>query len=370
MNEVGMLRLLRVRGPMSRRELANALDLNTKTLTNVSRDLLKRGFVESAGIRSAGRGRPNELLKICGTRLQAVGLHVEEHQLTGALISLDGQIIQRRRVALSLRDSSSRLVAKVRDIIRALVRSARVPVLGTGLAFPGILDYSSRTVVACAHLPQWKGVHLDDLGAAPLSAMSYTGAKALAEHWYGAARDADDFLLVDAGEGIGCALVNGGQIDTRRRYIGGELGHTVLNPKGDLCDCGRRGCLETVASLGAILKRSGGAPAVSGAGSPLLVLRRRLSSGDRATVQAVKDAGRALGLALANQVNVLSPARIVMTGETFELSGEFMAAIQMALAAFILPAYYKDLKVMPSQLGRDASLLGAAVLILQATFDA
>ena len=90
----------------------------------------------------------------------------------------------------------------------------------------------------------------------------------LAEHWYGAARDADDFLLVDAGEGIGCALMNGGRIDTSRRYIGGELGHTVLNPKGDLCGCGRRGCLETVASLSAILKRSGGAPAVSGAGSP------------------------------------------------------------------------------------------------------
>lgn len=372
LNKVALLRLLHIHGPKSRVELAASLGLNTKTLTNLSRDLLGRGFVESAGMANGSRGRPREMLQLSPSKLNAIGLHLEEHKISGALVGFDGSIRDRRIRQLSGNESQSRLKELVADMARQLSVAAKGQTIGTGLTFPGVVDHGDGVVLKATHLPVLVGVNmvtlLDGVCKGPVLVEAFTTAKALAERWFGAGTDVDDFILLDAGVGIGCAAVVQGRLIMGHGHMAGEIGHVVMLPDGEPCTCGRRGCLETVASLGAMLSRAGIDAASSGS-RPQDLLAERLQNGDKGVQRVVEEAGRYIGIVLSSLVAALNPSRVVLTGDALALGPLFTRTVSDAVMEFTLPQLTRDLTVVPSRLGQDAALLGAAVLGLQSLFD-
>jgi len=372
LNKVALLRLLHIHGAMSRVELAASLGLDTKTLTNLSRELLGRGFVESAGRVTCSRGRPREMLQLSTSKLNAIGLHLEEHQISGALVGLDGSIRERRLLHLSGKESQRRLKDLVSDMALGLSVAARGQTVGTGLTIPGVVDHRTGLVVKSTHLPAWAGVNvatlLDGVCKGPVQVEAYTPAKALAERWFGAGTDVDDFILLEAGVGIGCAVVIQGRLHMGQSHMAGEIGHVVVEPGGETCTCGRRGCLETVASLDALLKQAGLASGNPRA-RPQDLLAARLHTGDKVVRRVVEKAGRCIGLVLSPLVAALNPSRVVLTGDALALDPLFTRTVCDSVTAFTLPQLTRDLTIVPSRLGQDAALLGAAVLGLQSLFD-
>jgi len=372
LNKVALLRLLHIHGPMSRVELAASLGLDTKTLTHLSRELLERGLVESAGTMACRRGRPRELLQLSVSKLNAIGLHVEERRISGALVALDGSIREWHHIHLSGKESQRRLKDLVSGLALRLTTAAQGQTVGTGLTIPGVVDRGTGLVVKSTHLPSWVGVNvstlLDGVCEGPVQVEAYTAAKALAERWFGAGTDVDDFILLDAGVGIGCAVVVQGRLHTGQGRMAGEIGHVVVEPEGETCTCGRRGCLETVASLGALLKQAGLVPENSRV-RPQDLLAARLQAGDKVLRRVVESAGRSIGLVLSPLVAALNPSRVVLTGDVLALDPLFTQTVCDSVAAFTLPHLTRDLTIVPSRLGQDAALLGAAVLGLQSLFD-
>ena len=372
LNKVALLRLLHIHGPKSRVELAGSLGLDTKTLTNLSRELLGLGFVETAGRTTGSRGRPREMLQLSTSKLNAIGLHLEEHQICGALVGLDGSIRERRLLHLSGKESQRRLKGLVSDMALRLSSAAQGQTVGTGLTIPGVVDRRTGLVVKSTHLPAWVGVNvatlLDGVRKGPVQVETYTAAKALAERWFGAGTDVDDFILLDVGVGIGCAVVTQGRLHMGQSHMAGEIGHVVVTPEGETCTCGRRGCLETAASLGAMLEQAGLAPEDSRA-RPQDLLAERLHAGDKVVQRVVENAGRSIGLVLSTLVAALNPSRVVLTGDALALDPLFTRTVCDSVTAFTLPQLTRGLTVVPSRLGQDAALLGAAVLGLQSLFD-
>lgn len=365
LNEVGLLDYLRRNGSASRVEMAGRLGLDTKTITNVARDLLRRDMLETVGVVRRGRGRPRQMLRLRAAGIHAIGLHLAEHELAGAVIGFDGNVLLKHQTALDNGDDQKTLVAKIRRLARKLIR-AYPQSLGLGLASPGLWDAREHKILRCAHLPAWEGVALDavfgKLWRRPMRFESYTRAKALAEHWFGVARAWTDFIVLDVGDGIGCAVFHEGKLRAGHARMAGELGHCVVRPDGAPCVCGQRGCLETVASLAVLRKRARCATGRE--------LEDALASAQPSARAMVREAAQAVGLQAAHLANVLNPSHIVLVGESIKLGADFFDPFREAVAAYTLPAIRERLKAVTGQLGDVGALLGAAASALRSLFTA
>lgn len=373
-NESGILRLLHERGPMSRVELAELLGLDGKTLTNLARDLLQRGLLEPHNVVQSARGRPRENLRLRADRLHAIGVHLAERRIVTALINIEGRVVEQHVIELDGTESQKSLVRTVRNSLRAVLRHSPPDLLGIGMAIAGLVHQQERRVVESAHLKALEGIYvdrlLDGLFEGRLYLCNPTHAKLLAERWFGAARKLDDLLLVDLGVGIGCALVMGGQVQVGATHLAGEIGHSIWKPGGAICWCGRRGCLETVASLDAVraaVRRSTGLHENALGTS---ALARLIAQGNSSARRAASAAARAIGLVVANFVDVLNPSHVLLAGESLQLGASFAREVEESLRQNTLPALSQTLTVARANLGEESPLLGSGVAVFQSLFEA
>ena len=273
------------------------------------------------------------------------------------------------------------VVATIVDLARGLVREAgaeTTQLAGLGIAFAGLYDVHRDVVDTAPNLPGWEGYPLRTELAARLGVPTALGndvsLAALAEHRLGAGRGVRDMVFVAVGTGIGGGLVLGGQLYQGKSGVAGEIGHMALESDGPVCNCGRTGCLEALASGTAlprlaqmridggqtsILTRLCGGRAETMTGEMVFEAARQ---GDELAGQVIAGAARSLGTGLANLLNLLNPDMIVIGGGVAsEWDSYVVPAIQhMERTAF--PHVVKDAAVVPSQLGGLASALGAVAL--------
>jgi predicted NBD/HSP70 family sugar kinase len=192
----------------------------------------------------------------------------------------------------------------------------------------------------------WEGVdlagHLADTIDGPAHVANDANAAALGELGLGGPADRSLFLI-KVGHGVGAGLVIDGQIVLGDRYAAGEIGHVVVEPRGDHCACGRRGCLETVIA------------------APFLRQRLAASSEEAKVRQA---AGRRLGVALAPVVSTLNLREIVLSGPLDVLDRTFRDSALEAVRERTMPAVGDNVEIRSTSLGEDDVHLGAARLVL------
>ncbi|MCG2660225.1 MAG: ROK family protein [Kiritimatiellae bacterium] len=373
MNEVALLRQLHRHGHSSRVALAAMLKLDAKTVTNLTRELLKKRYIKAIGLAPIDRGRPRQMLQLNSRVLQAIGIYLKEETVHGAVIDLEGHIRHKISAPISAEGSQKALLQTLRKIAAQLLRQSKAKVMGIGLACPGIYDTQTQRIIECAHLPPWKGVCIHEVFQGvyqgPFFFDTFTRAKALAEQWYGAARALENFILVDVGVGIGCAIVTQGQLQTGATHLAGEIGHMIVDRQGLRCRCGRRGCLETVASLESVRRRMQQITGQTRQQLSVPAMAALLTSANPVIRSAVTEAGQALGLTLANLVQLLNPAHIVLAGDMVELGPLFIQSVNEGLTEYSMPTLRHAVRVVPGTLGENGALLGSGILALQTLFS-
>lgn len=204
----------------------------------------------------------------------------------------------------------------VRSSAASVSTAAAGPLIGIGVAVSGDVD-SRNGVVRDSPLMGWHDVRVADLLGAelpvPVLVTNDVHALTVAEHWFGVGVNADSFAVVTIGSGVGCGLYVNGEVVSGAHGVSGELGHLPLAPGDLVCTCGRRGCVETVASSDAILARvraSTGRPELELAGAIELA-----HAGDGRAREAFDRAGEVIGSALAAMVNLVGPELVVIAGE-------------------------------------------------------
>jgi predicted NBD/HSP70 family sugar kinase len=183
----------------------------------------------------------------------------------------------------------------------------------------------------------------------------------LAERRFGAARDCGNIVYLRLSSGIGAGVVCDGRLLLGGGGFAGEIGHVTVDPRGDLCRCGNRGCLETVASppsIAGLLSRSWGRD-VGGA-----ELSELIRAGDRGALRAVEDAGDAVGRALAFAVMLLNPELIVVGGDLVIAGESLFEPMRRVLTRNTMFSHTRRLRIVPSALGDSAGVRGAAALVL------
>lgn len=372
-----VLRTIYEYGEISRADLARLTQLTRATISEVVGDLIERGLVEEVGHGASAVGRTPILLSVVEEARQVAAISVTNESVAGALVSLRGGLRAQTVVRLPQRDGPTAL-ATIYAVADSLTAAAERPLLGIGINTPGLIDTSSGTVVRGVSFG-WEdlplGAMLGERYGLPAYVSNDSHSLALAEYMFGPAQGTPNLVVVKVGNGIGAGIILGGRLYTGEGYGAGEIGHLVVDEGGAPCKCGNTGCLETVASAGAILGRARAIAAAEprsalGLLAPapealtLDLIARAAHAGDPAALALVADAGRSLGVAVAGLVSVLNVRRVLLTGRVAALGEPLREQVQAELARRALPALARQTAVEVADLGPDAPLLGAAAPLL------
>ncbi|MAG35440.1 MAG: hypothetical protein CL878_04225 [Dehalococcoidia bacterium] len=308
------------------------------------------------------------------------------HQ-TAALATLDGRLVAAARCDLRAGGTADDVYRNVLALIEH-VRAGAEPqreetprLVRVGVGFGGPVDPRTGTIITSHHVPGWDRVPRGSLLAealdTPVVVENDANAAALAEALIGAGRGADVVLYANIGTGIGGGVVIGGQLYRGETGQAGEIGHTTVQPDGPACTCGRRGCLEALASgrtldrraqslaadyrAGAAVRAAAGDDGLAVSGKHLLVAAGR---GDAAALAVIEEAAAALGFALGNAANLLNPGRIVIGGGVATAGEVLLAPIRAATETYLLPSLHLP-QIVAAALGYEAGVAGALALALQ-----
>lgn len=375
-----VLRHVAAHGPCSRAQIAAATGLTRGTVSSLVAELLElqllRSAVEDGRLGRVGRpGRPLELADVAA----AVGLEINVDYLAVSVEDLIGRIRSERRVLVDNRRSSSgpvldRLARMARRGI-AEAEGMGLRVVGVAVAVPGLVELASGTLLRAPNLGWSRLPIVDELRARlpmlPIRAENESNLAAIAEHWQGAARDVGNFIWVFGEVGVGAGIFVGGELYRGAHGFGGELGHVTMDPGGETCACGSRGCLETLVGQEAIARRAGVAVEAGGRTRSITAeLVRRAQAADEAVLAALRDAGRSLGLALASAVNLFDLEVVVLGGCFGPLFPWLVDEVEAALRRRVLSAEWSACEVRASAFGELAAVRGAAALILRSLLAA
>jgi predicted NBD/HSP70 family sugar kinase len=335
-------------GSISRADLARATGLTRVTISDLVSDLIGEDLIVELGQREDARpGKPATLLDINRTGFQILGLDLSDHaKFRGGVLDLDGGILEHREVGLA-NATGQAAIDKVIALVHELIAAATAPIMGIGVGSPGVVDLGG-TVLSAPNLG-WKDVPLQSLlekaTGRPVLVANDANAAVLAEHSFGGALS--DTMLVRIGHGVGAGLLLGGTPLFGNRFAAGEIGHVVVGTDGgELCACGKVGCLETWL---AIPRLSANLAATHDPAERERILRR---------------AGERLGIALAPVVGALDLAEVVLSGPAELLDGPLTEAAIDTLRNRTMAEFHGDLTVRMTALGQDIVMRGAAAMVL------
>ena len=304
-----------------------------------------------------------------------IGVDLGGTNLRTALLSTDGEVLDKRSEATLGSEGWKSVLARLVKCIAfqreiAIDRGMRVAAVGVGA--PGIIQMEKGVVVKSPNFPDWNNLPLrEELEQAlmvPVVIENDANAAALGEQWRGAGRGINSMILLTLGTGVGGGIVLNNRIWQGADGMAGEVGHMTLIPEGRQCGCGNRGCLEMYASARGIVQSYQELQQVSGK-DPSLVTAAQIyqaaREGNSTARNAMNHMGHMLGIGIANLINIFNPQMIVLGGRVKDAWDLFISATheEIMRRAFQVPAERTD--IVPSMLGDDAGMVGAAAVALQ-----
>jgi N-acetylglucosamine repressor len=370
-----VLKTIFERDSISRAEIARVTSLTRTTVSDIVADLLEEGLVSEIGVGSSLGGKSPILLSLVDDSRYLIGLDLARNQFRGAIVNLRGKI--RETVTLPVNSNNGdEALALVYEILDQLMKASCLPLVGIGIGTPGLVNITEGIVINAVNL-DWKDLPLARLMGEryhlPVYILNDSQAAAMGEYTYGKGHPSDSNLIViNARHGIGSGIIINGRLFQGDGGGAGEIGHVVVVPDGgQLCRCGNRGCLETVASTQALIKRVQLLVSQSSSNqllqSPneitLDTIEQAFSSGDPLAYQAVLETGRYMGMAISTLVGTLNIQKIVLTGDMTRFGSPWLEAIRGMLTELTLFRLAQETQIEIGQLAGNDVILGASAML-------
>jgi predicted NBD/HSP70 family sugar kinase len=367
---------------ISRADVAAATGLTRATVSTLVDELIAGELLtEVDPAPRAGAGRPGVGLRLSTQGPAGLGLEINVDYVAARLVDLSGAArhTDLRRVDQRGRDPN-KVLADVADLALTAIAAAKgsgLVLAGTALAVPGLV---ADGVVRLAPNLGWRDVDVRPALArlGPLSVDNEANLAALGELDAWPEPGPASFLYVSGEIGVGAGIVLDGTLFRGSRGYGGELGHVTISPDGPACRCGAYGCLEAYANQDALLVAAGlaggevggGAVARGVTGGDVATLAARAQDGDPAALAALDGAGRAIGVAAADVVNLLDVDTVVLGGIYAPLTPWLSGPVEREVARRSLASSWAPVRVRASALGASATVVGAAGSVIRAIRDA
>ena len=370
-----ILEIIRTTENPSRASIKRATGLSMESSLSLVEELLAEGLILPVGKEERGSaGRKATVLKINGDGCYFIGVRFSAGGLSGVCMNFDRSVIAFEEREFAAPPTARTMVDEVEACIQRLMdrlgeRKARLR--GIGVGAPGIIDPQTGVISRYVHIPDWRNVPLGPILQQRFHTPVYVehGVKSTARHIL-ARQPGSSFLFVQMGRGISMCVAVEGRILNGASYLAGEIGHMRVDGNDLPCECGKRGCLETLAASGAILSaarqemdtpRFAALRAATAQGRPLNLqtLCQLADAGCPGCLDLVQKAGGGVACMLAAAMMVVNPDQVLMKGRLSE-SQTFREQTRQALAQLCLPEILKAARIsyLPAHDQMDA--LGAA----------
>jgi glucokinase-like ROK family protein len=360
-------------------ELSELFDKSIPSITKAVNELIAEGYVVEHGYAPSSGGRRPLLYSIKPDAMYILAVAMDQLSTRIQLLDLlNRPVAESMTFDLRLLNNDAALGTLVKSINNYILRSgiSKEKIAGIGMGMPGFinvrqginytyLNAGSKSLVQYLH---------DEIGL-PVYIDNDSSLIALAEQRFGIAKSQQNVMVINLGWGIGLGMIVNNEIFRGQNGFAGELSHIPLSDDDALCACGKRGCLETVASMQVVAQKaiegihSGRATSVKETAAPSKALLDDIldaaGKGDQFAIELLSDAAYKIGKALAILIHIMNPQAIVLSGRGARAGKILLAPIQQALHKYCIPRLAESTQLMISDLGFDAELIGAAVLMME-----
>jgi len=380
-NRLHIMEAMRANGPVSRVEIGECTGLAPATISEITGALVAENLLRESRIVIAGRGRPRVMLEINADGGRVMGVKLSTHQVTLSLTDLTGNAID--AVSLPLLPKELGIAATADSVaasIHAFLKKQRLlpaSLSGIGVGLPGFIESGTGTghwsPLFGANPPSFSRLLMERLGV-PVVVENDVNLVALAERWFGEGKGVDNFCVVTVEHGVGMGMYLDGRLYRGRGGMAAEFGHVRHREHGLPCRCGQQGCIEAYAADYGIVGRAAGiielgpledARAINAA---VKEITRRAKLGDARLRALFTEAGHALGLGIANLVNILTPERVLVTGEGMRAEDLLMRPLIDSFQDNVLPFLRETTPLIWHAWGDEVWAQGAAARVLNERF--
>jgi glucokinase-like ROK family protein len=374
-NRARIISLIRTQPGLTRTDISKQSGLSKGTISKHVEELLNEGLLYE---KSPGESRQrNTKLWLNRNAGYAVGLELSVDGCRGILTDMELKILKQVRYNLpSTRVEET--IELLKDIIQELTAGLEDQCLGVAIAVPGPTDVHGGTILFSESLG-WTDVPLANKLAAqisyPVTLINRPRAGLWGEYWCGIGSGCDDLIYVSISSGIAAGILINGQLFTGAFGNSGELGHTTILVDGLPCVCGNRGCLETVSSMPAILQSI---TQQLQQGSPSVLQEKyqqqkniqyndvieAARDGDGLVQDEIRNAGRYIGIAIANLIDLFNPSQVIIGGQLAEAGEIILNPIRFTAQRSAFPLSFSGVKIVRNSLGEDSVCVGACVLVV------
>lgn len=382
-NRLRVLKAVRRTEPVARTELSRATGMSSQAMSDLVAELLRRDLLIETKAPVAGRGRPRVELRINPQAAHVVGAFLlPRGELLVEIANLRGDRLFGRSFDVGRPQTLHALAVKLADALAEAIATGPVPksaLHSVGLGLPAVLDTVEGIVHWLPGYPEGPTRFAEMVGrrlGLPVHIDSSGDLLTRAEHWFGTERQVDDFSLIFIGPGIGLGQYVDGMLRAGGTGLTSSFAHMkVTAGDGPACVCGARGCLMTFASMsglvGRIAERLGRAPPpFERLSETFTSFAEQARAGRSEALEGFEVAGRSLGLATANYINVWDPSRIEVAVADPTLAELISPSFRQALRANTLPVLRGRAPVSIAPVDEINFAKGAAALVLEQLYRA
>ena len=379
-NRFHVMDAIRRFGPVSRVEISQLTELSPTTVSAITAALLDDRLIiplQVVAVRDAGRGRPRVMLKLNPDAAHVVGVKLAHDQITVAVTNFCADILRSLALPIRLdRQTASVIGDLVEDGIRRCVSDAGLDmaqISGVCVGLPGVVE---RAAGVCRQSPILQerdvpfGADLSHRLGVPASIDSDVNLVTLAEHWFGQARDLNDFLVVNVERSLGLGILHNGELFRGANGLSPDLGDLMLRSPGGserLADIASEASMLIEAEA---LMGEGELDASLHQGRAMAFLLKRAAAGDKRCARVLGAAGEALGFAVASLIALFAPPKVIISGRAVATSGHFIAPLRKTVAA-LLPTSLADVSDIIVREWSDGNWMqGAAAMTLRDLYGA
>jgi len=380
-NRFHVMDAIRRFGPVSRVEICQLTELSPTTVSAITAALLDDRLIiplQVGAVRDAGRGRPRVMLKLNPDAAHVVGVKLAPDQITVAVTNFCADILRSLAMPIRIDRQTAAVIADlVEDGVRRCVSDAGLEladVSGVCVGLPGVVE---RAAGVCRQSPIF---HERDvpLGAdvarrlgVPTSIDSDVNLVTLAEHWFGQARDLNDFLVVNVDRSLGLGILHNGELFRGANGLSPDLGDLMVRrPGGGVARLAEIGSETSVLGEAETVLADGGQRADIRPEREMALLLQRARDGDRRCAALLAAAGEAVGFAVANLITLFAPPKVIVSGRAMATSECFIEPLRKTVAA-LLPASLADVSdVVVREWSESVWARGAAAMTLRELYGA
>lgn len=296
------------------------------------------------------------------------------------MVNHEGEIVHKWEIPTTIGNQSHLLVhhiwQSILDQIDSLLMKT-TQLRGIGIGAPGFIDHQSGIVHEAVNIG-WKNYHLADefknVSGLPVFVENDANVAALGENWKGGGKHAKHLIAVTLGTGVGGGIITDGSILSGETGTAGEIGHIIIDRNGYDCNCGRRGCLETISSATGMINQAMDSMKTNPKSKLANLYKDQgnmttkdiftlADTGDPLSQKIIDHTADVLGLALANTAIITNPSIILIGGGVSKAGDQFIGLIDTYFKKYALKRVSKYCEVKAAELGNDAGMIGAAYLV-------